>query len=90
MYRALITFSGKVSMAEGEIRDISDKAVVDDLLDAGYIEEITPAKKEKPKAEPKKKEPEDVPEKKPEDVPEKKPEPKAEKPKSKRKGGKKK
>lgn len=61
MYRALISFSGKVSMAEGEIRDISDKAIVSDLLDAGYIEEITPAKAEKKpepveaKPEPKKK-----------------------------------
>lgn len=52
MYRALISFSGKVSMAEGEIRDISDKAIVSDLLGAGYIEEIAPAKPEK-KAEPK-------------------------------------
>ena len=58
MYRALISFSGKVSMAEGEIRDISDKAIADDLLDAGFIEEVNPAMpkekpEEKPKAEPK-------------------------------------
>ena len=52
MYRALISFSGKISMAEGEVRNISDKAVADDLLGAGYIEEIAPAKAEK-KAEPK-------------------------------------
>ena len=61
MYRALISFSGQVSMAEGEIRDISDKNIVDDLLSAKYIEEVTPAKAEtpapdpEPKAEPKKK-----------------------------------
>ena len=63
MYRALISFSGKVSMAEGEIRDISDKAIVDDLLDAKYIEEITPAKP--------KKVPEPKPEKKVEEKPKK-------------------
>lgn len=64
MYRALISFSGKISMAEGEIRDISEKAIADDLLDAGFIEEITPAKAE-PKPEPK-------PEKKVEEKPKKK------------------
>ena len=52
MYRALISFSGQVSMAEGEIREISDKNIVDDLLDAKYIEEITPDDpKKKPEAE---------------------------------------
>lgn len=72
MYRALISFSGKISMAEGEIRDISEKDVVGDLLDAGYIEEITPAKPEpkaKPKAEPKA---EPKPEEKVEEKPKKK------------------
>ena len=64
MYRALISFSGKVSMAEGEIRDISDKAIADDLLDAKYIEEINPAKPEK-KPDPK-------PEEKVEEKPKKK------------------
>lgn len=50
MYRALISFSGLVSMVEGEVREISDKAVVKDLLNCGYIEaveEITTAPKEK-------------------------------------------
>lgn len=64
MYRALISFSGKISMAEGEIRDISEKVVADDLLDAGFIEEITPAKPQK-KPEPK-------PEEKVEEKPKKK------------------
>lgn len=42
MYRALISFSGLISMAEGEIREIADKAMVKDLLNAGYIEEVAP------------------------------------------------
>jgi hypothetical protein len=34
-------------MAEGEIREIADKAMVKDLLNAGYIEEVTPDPKPK-------------------------------------------
>ena len=48
MFRALVSFSGLVSMAEGEVREISDKRVVNDLLDAGYVEEIIPDKAEQP------------------------------------------
>ena len=40
MYRALVSFGGLVSMAKGEVRDISDKEVVKDLLSAKYIEEV--------------------------------------------------
>ena len=47
MYRALKSFSGKVSMHKGEIKAITDKSVVADLLRAGYIEEVKPQKKEK-------------------------------------------
>ena len=43
-YRALIGFSGAVSMSKGEENEIKDKYIVDDLLKAGYIEPI-----EKPK-----------------------------------------
>lgn len=42
MYRALVSFSGLISMAQGEIREIADKAMAKDLLNAGYIEEVTP------------------------------------------------
>jgi hypothetical protein len=48
-------------MAEGEIREISDNEMVKDLLNAGYIEEVTPdhpsdtPAEEKPKDKPKKK-----------------------------------
>ena len=36
-YRAIVSFSGKISMAKGQNREISDSALVDDLLNAGYI-----------------------------------------------------
>lgn len=37
--KALVSFAGIVSMGVGEVRDISDKAIVDDLLRAGYVKE---------------------------------------------------
>lgn len=37
MYRALVSFCGQISMAEGEVRDIPDPSLVKDLLKAGYI-----------------------------------------------------
>ena len=40
LYKALISFSGVVSMATDEIRDISDKSIAMDLLKAGYVEEV--------------------------------------------------
>lgn len=45
MYRAKVSFSGIISMAEGEIKNITDNAVANDLLKAGYIEEVKPAEK---------------------------------------------
>ena len=48
MYRALVSFSGRISMAKGEVREISDKSMVKDLLSAKYIEEVMT---EKPKSE---------------------------------------
>lgn len=38
MYKALKSFVGKVSMVEGEVKDILDEEVAKDLLRAGYIE----------------------------------------------------
>jgi hypothetical protein len=49
-YKALISFSGIISMAEGEVREISDKALIDDLTKAGYIKEVKADNKAKPKA----------------------------------------
>lgn len=51
-YRALVSFSGIISMAMGETREINDNSVVKDLLNAGYIEELKETKieeVEKPK-----------------------------------------
>lgn len=36
--KALCSFCGVVSMAEGEIRDCENEYVVKDLLKAGYVE----------------------------------------------------
>lgn len=41
-YRALVSFSGKVVMAAGEVKALTDEAVISDLLRAGYIEEVAP------------------------------------------------
>ena len=49
MYKALISFTGLVSMAQGDVREISDTSLANDLLKAGYIKE---AKEDKPKDEP--------------------------------------
>lgn len=39
-YKALTTFSGAVNMVAGEVRELTDKAVIDDLLHAGYIAQV--------------------------------------------------
>lgn len=36
--KALKSFSGAISMHEGEVREIEDKSILDDLTTAGYIE----------------------------------------------------
>lgn len=42
MYKALKSFSGIISMHEGETREIDNADVVADLLKAGYIAEVKP------------------------------------------------
>jgi len=44
--KALISFSGIVTMHEGEIKDIENKEVLTDLLKARYVKKVT-AKDEK-------------------------------------------
>lgn len=39
-YRALVSFSGLISMSMGEEREIKDQYLIDDLLKAGYIAPI--------------------------------------------------
>lgn len=40
MHKALKSFSGVISMHEGETREIDNAELVADLLKAGYIEEV--------------------------------------------------
>lgn len=47
-YKALVTFSGTVTMSVGEVKDLAPGAVVDDLIRCGYI---APAEKEGQKNE---------------------------------------
>jgi hypothetical protein len=56
MYKALVSFSGKLSMSKGQVREIKDNVIVEDLLRAGYIEEVKPTKKDEVKPTKKKKE----------------------------------
>ncbi len=45
MYKALVSFCGAISMGKGEIKEISDKKIANDLINAGYIEEVQSPKK---------------------------------------------
>jgi hypothetical protein len=49
MYKALVSFSGKLSMFKGQVREIKDNVIVEDLLRAGYIEEVKSTKKDEVK-----------------------------------------
>lgn len=42
MHKALKSFSGIISMYEGETREIDNAELVADLLRAGYIVEVKP------------------------------------------------
>lgn len=35
--KAIVSFCGTLSMAKGEIREVTDKAVLVDLMKAGYV-----------------------------------------------------
>lgn len=45
--KALTNFSGLISMSKGEEKDINDKFIIEDLIKAGYIEEVKSKKKVK-------------------------------------------
>ena len=47
MYRAVVGFTGLLTMKKGEVKEIKDKALVKDLLKAGYIVEVKPEKAKK-------------------------------------------
>ncbi|CEG26006.1 hypothetical protein [Bacillus sp. B-jedd] len=44
--KALVSFSGLVTMGRGEVKDIKDKVIIADLRKAGFVEEIKPKKGE--------------------------------------------
>ena len=46
LVKAKTSFTGTFSMANGEVLECSDKAILQDLLQADYVEEV---KQEKPK-----------------------------------------
>lgn len=43
--KALISFAGAFTMAKGEIKECSDKTILQDLLQAGYVEKVQVAPK---------------------------------------------
>lgn len=47
--KAMVSFCGVLSMSKGEIRDYSVEPVVSDLMEAGYIREISEKTAEKTK-----------------------------------------
>ena len=49
--KALKSFSGAVSMAAGEVRDIADPAIVADLKRAKYVEEVKQTRRRAKKVE---------------------------------------
>jgi hypothetical protein len=53
-YKATISFSGKISMMMGEVREISDQSLIDDLTHAGYIIPYEADEKPKPRRKGKK------------------------------------
>lgn len=38
--RALTSFAGRISMSKGEVMEVKDKTILQDLLHAGYITEV--------------------------------------------------
>ena len=54
MYRALVSFTGLISMVKGEVREISDSSLADDLLRCHYIEDLNPPKPKEKKTKKKK------------------------------------
>lgn len=38
LVRAKVNFSGKISMSAGDVKDIKDQYILNDLIRAGYIE----------------------------------------------------
>lgn len=47
MYKALVSFCGAVNMTKGDVTEIADKSIADNLLKAGFIEKVEPATNKK-------------------------------------------
>ena len=45
--KALVSFSGAISMAKGQVMEYDDKVILQDLLQAKYIEEVKTEKSKK-------------------------------------------
>jgi hypothetical protein len=45
--KAKVSFSGLLTMSKGEELEIKDKTICEDLLSAGYVEEVKSKKKVK-------------------------------------------
>lgn len=43
--KALVNFSGIISMSKGEIRNVENDEVLNDLISAGYVKEVNANKK---------------------------------------------
>ena len=52
-FKAIVSFSGKLSMATGQVREISDESLANDLLRAGYIIPLGGEEKEEKTEKPK-------------------------------------
>ena len=53
-YRALVTFTGRLSMVKGEVREIEDTELAKRFISAGYLTEVE-TKEKAPKGRPPKK-----------------------------------
>lgn len=45
--KALVNFAGAVTMSKNEVKDINDKVIYEDLIRAGYVEEVKTSRKVK-------------------------------------------
>lgn len=54
MFRAVTSFCGAVSMAEGEVRENLDLSIADDLMRAGYIVKVEAVKADSEEKKPRK------------------------------------
>ena len=62
-FKALRSFTGVVSMKKGDVKEIKNEAIVNDLLKVGYIERVGEAENKPARARRKKEAIETAPEK---------------------------